>query len=124
MSERMKEGKRIIKKEEYFARLGQGVPIGDCWVDMGNGELAYALREVVVTSVPINKYNDRTFIMYNVCACVMSADNTRVDTQGDMKIEEVENALKYERRKKRSEGKTLENSEGIFHGSKNEIFRI
>jgi hypothetical protein len=46
----MKDGKRIIKKEEYFARLSQGVPIGNCWVDMGNGELAYALHEVVVTS--------------------------------------------------------------------------
>jgi hypothetical protein len=101
MSERMKEGKRIIKKEEYFARLGQGVPIGDCWVDMGTGELAYALREVVVTSVPINKYNDRTFIMHNVCACVMSADNTRVDTrQRDARIRAAEQQRAFEQKKK------------------------
>jgi hypothetical protein len=33
-------------------------------VDMGNGQLAYALQEVVVTGVPFNKYGDKFFIPY------------------------------------------------------------
>jgi hypothetical protein len=101
----MGDGKRIIKKEEYFARLEQGVPVGNCWVDMGNGELAYALYEVVVTGVPISKYGDRTFLLYDVCAIAV-ADNTRVDTrQRDMKIREAENAMEMERNKKELIGK-------------------
>jgi hypothetical protein len=94
----MGNGKRIIKKEEYFARLSQGIPIGNCWVDMGNGELAYALYEVTVTSVPVNKYNDRTFLLHDVCVCVR--DNTYVDTQrAEMKARKMEEAMERERKK-------------------------
>jgi len=75
----MSDPRRIISKNEYFTRLDQGVPIGNCWVDMGNGEYVYVLHEVVVVGVPINKYNDRTFIPSNTYVCV--ADNTRVDTR-------------------------------------------
>jgi hypothetical protein len=41
---------RVISEAEYLARLEQGVPVGDCWVDMGNGQFAYALQEVVVVA--------------------------------------------------------------------------
>jgi hypothetical protein len=100
----MGDRKRIIKKEEYFARIEQGVPVGNCWVDMGNGELAYALYEVAVTSVPVSKYNDRTFLLHDVCVCV--ADNTRVDIrQRDVKIREIENAMEKERKKNELVGK-------------------
>lgn len=46
---------------------------------MGNGEFAYALHEVVVTSSPVNKYNDRTFLSQDYCVHVR--DNTYVDTK-------------------------------------------
>jgi hypothetical protein len=101
----MSKNKRIIKKEEYFTRLAQGVPVGDCWVDMGNGELAYALYEVVVISAPVSKYGDRTFLLHDICAIAV-ADNTRVDTrQRDIKIREAENAMEKERKKKELVGK-------------------
>jgi hypothetical protein len=73
----MSDKRRIIKKEEYFIRLDQGIPVGDCWVDMGNGELAYALHEVAAIAVPYNKYNDREFVFKSISVCI--ADNTRVD---------------------------------------------
>jgi hypothetical protein len=95
----MNDKRRIIKKEEYFVRLEQGVPVGDCWVDMGNGELAYALQEVVVVGVPFNKYGDKFFEMRTVCICV--ADNTRIDTrQRDAQASFIEKQIEFDRRKK------------------------
>jgi hypothetical protein len=76
MGEKVKE--RVISENEYLARLEQGVPVGNCWVDMGNGELAYALQEVVVVGVPFNKYDDKFFDVHTVNFCV--ADNTRIYT--------------------------------------------
>jgi hypothetical protein len=41
-----KKGKeQVIPLAEYLARLEQGIFIGDCWVDMGKGEFAYALMK-------------------------------------------------------------------------------
>jgi hypothetical protein len=68
MGKKTKE--QVISQEEYFARLEQGVPVGDCRIDMGNGELAYALYEVVVVGVPFNKYADKFFEMLEVNVCV------------------------------------------------------
>jgi hypothetical protein len=88
----MGNNKRIIKKEEYLVRLSQGIPIGDCWVDLGNGELAYALHEVVVTGVEYTKYKDKTFIEYDVCALI--SDNTRTNIkQSNVNVDEVNYAM-------------------------------
>ncbi len=73
----MSEPRRIISKNEYFTRLDQGVSVGNCWVDMGNGELTYAIQEVVVAEVVTGKYKDRRFLPINVSICV--ADNTRIE---------------------------------------------
>jgi hypothetical protein len=94
-----KEKERVIPLAEYLARLEQGVFIGDCWVDMGNGEFAYALHEVVVVARQFNKYGDKFFDMHTVNICV--ADNTRMDTrQRDVKIRARENAMEMDRKKK------------------------
>jgi hypothetical protein len=98
MGKKIKE--RIISQDEYFARIGQGVPIGDCWIDVGNGEYAYALQEVVVVGVPFNKYGDKSFAVQHISALAI-ADNTRVDTrQRDVKIRVAENAIEADRTKK------------------------
>jgi len=60
--------RRIIPKGEYCSRIEQGIPIGNCWVDMGNGILAFALQNANAISVPFTKFKDRTFILSNVCA--------------------------------------------------------
>jgi hypothetical protein len=52
-----KMGDPVIKKEQYFFFLEAGIPY-EGWVDYGNGELVYALKEVEIVSIQINKYND------------------------------------------------------------------
>jgi hypothetical protein len=90
---------RIIPQSEYLARLEQGVPVGDCWVDMGNGQLAYALQEVVIVAHKFNKYGDK-FLMSQTVS-VLAVNSTRIDTrQRDAQIHAVEQQMKFERRKK------------------------
>jgi len=61
---------KIIEHGEYFARTGQSVKIGDCLVDLGNNEFAYAFHKEVVVEVPINEYNDHTFVQASICGCI------------------------------------------------------
>jgi hypothetical protein len=97
MGEKVKE--RIIPEAEYLARLEQGVPVGNCWVDMGNGQLAYALQEVVVVGVPFNKYGDKFYDIHAVNFCV--ADNTRIDIQQrDAQISAANSSMEYDRKKR------------------------
>jgi hypothetical protein len=97
MGKKVKE--RVISEAEYLARLEQGVPVGNCWVDMGNGQLAYALQEVVAVGVPFNKYGDKFCNIYAVNFCV--ADNTRIDTQKrDTQISAVGKQIEFDRKKK------------------------
>ena len=77
----MSEPRRVISKGEYDARINQGIPVGNCWVDMGNGERSYALHEVVVVGVSTNQYKDRTFMPVDFYVCL--ADNTRVNVKKD-----------------------------------------
>jgi hypothetical protein len=97
MGKKVKE--RIIPEAEYLARLEQGVPVGNCWVDMGNGQMAYALQEVVVVGVTFNKYGDKFYDAHTVNFCV--ADNTRMDTrQRDAQIHAFNSAMEMDRKKK------------------------
>jgi hypothetical protein len=120
MGKKVKE--RVISEAGYLVRLEQGVPVGDCRVDMGNGELVYALYEVAVTGVPISKYGDRTFLLHDVCAIAV-ADNTRVDTrQRDMKIREVENAIEYDRKRKEVKENIKRIVSDYYAGAKRKVF--
>jgi hypothetical protein len=91
---------RVISEAEYLARLEQGVPVGNCWVDMGNGQLAYALQEVVVVARKFNKYGDK-FLIPQTVSVLAVANTTRMDTrQRDARIHAVEQHIEFERRKK------------------------
>lgn len=68
----------VIKKELYFFLLESGIPY-EGWVDWGDGIVAYALREVEVVSVPINKYGDHYLKMMTIPVCVI--DKARIDTR-------------------------------------------
>jgi hypothetical protein len=97
MGKKVKE--RVISEAEYLARLEQGVPVGNCWVDMGNGQLAYALQEVVVVGVPFNKYGDKFFDIHTLYFCV--TDNIYIDTQKlDAQADIVKQHIAFEQRKK------------------------
>ena len=49
---------RIISKDEYLARTGQDVMMGDCFINMGNDNFAYTTHDVIVAEVPIKlKYS-------------------------------------------------------------------
>lgn len=63
---------RIIPKGEYFARIEQGIPIGECWVDMGNDVLAYAFHKTIMIDVTVGKYKDHSFELVDVCSLYCS----------------------------------------------------
>lgn len=112
---------RIISEDEYLARLEQGVPVGNCWVDMGNGQLAYALQEVVVVGVPFNKYGDKFFDVHAINVCV--ADNTRIDTQRrDAQISNVEKQIAFEQRKKEVNNRLYQVTKEYFRLKKAQSF--
>jgi hypothetical protein len=93
-----KKKEPVIPKDEYFARLEQGIPVGNCWVDMGNGEFAYALHEIVAVSAPFNRYNDKMFMVQNISICCV-ADKTRVDTKhAEMQAMQIQGAMEQERK--------------------------
>jgi hypothetical protein len=119
MGKKVKE--RVISEAGYLVRLEQGVPVGDCRVDMGNGQLAYALQEVVVVGVPFNKYGDKFYNMRTVCICV--ADNTRIDTQRrDAQISAVEKQMEFERRKKETRERLYKVTQEYFNLKKAQSF--
>jgi hypothetical protein len=119
MGKKVKE--RVISEAEYLARLEQGVPVGNCWVDMGNGQFAYALQEVVVVGVPFNKYGDKFYDMRTVCICV--ADNTRIDTRKrDARISAVEKQMEFERKKKDTTDAIYKISKEYFNREKPKTF--
>jgi len=84
----MSDPGRLYSKNECLTRLKQGISVGDCWVDMGNGEVAYFQKKVEALSIPINKYNDRFFEIMNVVS-VCAADKLRVENikHFDIKID-------------------------------------
>ena len=67
-----------ISKNECFTRLKQGVSVGNCWVDMDNGEDLYVDKEVEVVGVPINKYNHCFYEVVNVVS-ICPIDKLRVE---------------------------------------------
>jgi hypothetical protein len=116
-----KEKEQVISRDEYFARVEQGICIGNCWVDMGNGEYAYALHEVVAVGVPFNKYGDKFFEIQSINICV--EDNTRVDTQRlDAQINNVEKQIAFERRKKDVKERLYKVTEQYFSLKKAQSF--
>jgi hypothetical protein len=117
-----KRQEQILSQDEYFARMEQGVPVGDCWVDMGNGQFAYALQEVVVTARQLNKYGDKVFMTRTVSVLAV-ADNTRVDTRArDEHIRYVEKQLEFERRKKEVTNKLYNITKEYFRNEKAKAF--
>jgi hypothetical protein len=63
----------VIKKEQYLFFLEAGIPY-EGWVDWGDGVVAYALREVQIKGVQINKYKYKFFVLGFVPKWVI--DNT------------------------------------------------
>jgi hypothetical protein len=59
---------RVIPQAEYCVRLEQRIPVGDCWVDMGNGVLAYAFQKMLTIDFIISRYGERSFALVDVCA--------------------------------------------------------
>ncbi|MDR0605079.1 MAG: hypothetical protein LBG80_12320 [Bacteroidales bacterium] len=120
MGKKVKE--RVISQNEYLARLEQGVPVGDCWVDMGNGQLAYALQEVVVVARQFNKYKDK-FLMPQTVSVLAAVDNTRVDTrQRDARIHAVEQQMAFEQKKKEIKERLYKITQKYFNDAKARSF--